>query len=261
MFEDLKPHLEDLRKRLVISTLTIGVAFCVCFGFWEVIFDWVAFPIQSALKNESIRAHLATLTVLEGVFVALKVAFFGSLVIAMPVIFWQFWLFVAPGLYKHEKKIVLPFVAFASTMFFCGVAFAYYVVLPVVVENVLLFGNGKFEGSISADNYVMFFTRLIIGFGIAFELPVLSYFLGKVGLITDESLKNFFKYAVVIIFVIAAIITPPDVLSQIFMAIPLIGLYGLSIVIVKFTNPAPKGDEEKQEGESSTQDSKNNKGV
>ena len=133
--------------------------------------------------------------------------------------------------------------------------------LPVVVENVLLFGNGKFEGSISADNYVMFFTRLIIGFGIAFELPVLSYFLGKVGLITDESLKNFFKYAVVIIFVIAAIITPPDVLSQIFMAIPLIGLYGLSIVILKFTNPAPKGDEEEQEGESNTQDSKDNKGV
>ena len=112
MFEDLKPHLEDLRKRLVISTLTIGVAFCVCFGFWEVIFDWVAFPIQSALKNESIRAHLATLTVLEGVFVALKVAFFGSLVIAMPVIFWQFWLFVAPGLYKHEKK---------NSPAFCGI--------------------------------------------------------------------------------------------------------------------------------------------
>ena len=131
-------------------------------------------------------------------------------------------------------------MAFASVMFLSGVFFAYYIVLPVVIENVLLFGSDKFEGSLSAENYVMFFTRLVIGFGIAFELPVLSYFLAKVGLITDASLKNFFKYAVVIIFVIAAIITPPDVLSQVFLAIPLIGLYGLSIIIARFVNPAPK---------------------
>lgn len=247
MFEDLKPHLQDLRKRLIISVAVLLLSFGICFNFWGVIFDWVAAPINSALENESIKAHLAALTILENIFVALKVAFFAALVVSMPIIFWQFWLFIAPGLYKHEKKIVLPFVAFASVMFACGVAFAYYIVLPVVIENVLLFGSDKFEGSLSAENYVMFFTRLVVGFGIAFELPVLSYFLAKVGMITDKSLKNFFKYAVVIIFIIAAIITPPDVLSQIFLAIPLVGLYGFSILIAHFVNPAPKDEEEEQE--------------
>lgn len=250
MFEDLKPHLQDLRKRLIISVAVLLLSFGVCFNFWGVIFDWVAAPINSALENESIKAHLAALTILENVFVALKVAFFAALVVSMPIIFWQFWLFIAPGLYKHEKKIVLPFVAFASVMFACGVGFAYYIVLPVVIENVLLFGSDKFEGSLSAENYVMFFTRLVVGFGIAFELPVLSYFLAKVGMITDKSLKNFFKYAVVIIFIIAAIITPPDVLSQIFLAIPLVGLYGFSILIARFVNPAPKeSEQEPQEDE------------
>ena len=244
------PHLQHLRKRLIISVAVLLLSFGVCFNFWGVIFDWVAAPINSALENESIKAHLAALTILENVFVALKVAFFAALVVSMPIIFWQFWLFVAPGLYKHEKKIVLPFVAFASVMFACGVGFAYYIVLPVVIENVLLFGSDKFEGSLSAENYVMFFTRLVVGFGIAFELPVLSYFLAKVGMITDKSLKNFFKYAVVIIFIIAAIITPPDVLSQIFLAIPLVGLYGFSILIARFVNPAHKeSEQEPQEDE------------
>ncbi|RDU55231.1 twin-arginine translocase subunit TatC [Helicobacter sp. MIT 00-7814] len=256
MFEDLKPHLQDLRKRLIISTLTLLVAFGACFSFWELLFDFVAAPMNKALSNDTINAHLATLSVLEGVFVALKVAFFAALVVSMPVIFWQFWLFVAPGLYKHEKKIVLPFVGFASAMFFVGVAFAYYLVLPVVIENVLLFGNDKFEGSISADNYVMFFTRLVIGFGITFELPVLSYFLARVGMITDKSMKSFFKYAVVIIFVIAALITPPDVISQIFLAIPLIGLYGISILIAKMVNPAKEEAEDLDEDEEEKPDSK-----
>lgn len=249
MFEDLKPHLQDLRKRLIISTLTLVVTFCVCFSFWEVIFDFVAAPINKALSKDTINAKLSQLAILESVFVALKVSLFASLTISMPVIFWQFWLFIAPGLYKHEKKVVLPFVAFASMMFFVGVAFAYYLVLPVVIENVLLFGSGKFEGNISADNYVMFFTRLIVGFGITFELPVLSYFLALVGMITDASMKSFFKYAVVIIFVIAAIITPPDVLSQIFLAIPLIGLYGISILIAKFVNPASLDEQDSQDKE------------
>ena len=125
-------------------------------------------------------------------------------------------------------------------MFALGVAFSYFGVLPFIIKNVLLFGNDQFEAYITAENYFAFFIRLIIGFGIAFELPVLCFFLGKVGLITDESLKGFFKYAVVIIFIIAAIIAPPDVISQVLLAIPLVMLYGISIVILKFVNPASK---------------------
>ncbi len=129
-------------------------------------------------------------------------------------------------------------------MFLIGAAFSYYVVFPFIIEYLATFGSDVFAANISASSYVSFFVRLILGFGMAFELPVLAYFLAKVGLITDVSLKAYFKYAIVVIFIVAAIITPPDVVSQIFMALPLVGLYGLSILIAKFVNPAPKDEEE-----------------
>ncbi|RDU72093.1 twin-arginine translocase subunit TatC [Helicobacter brantae] len=247
MFEDLKPHIQDLRKRLVISFGVLIVVFFICFSFWETIFEWIKLPLSEAFGEGGVKGELVQLSPAEGVFTAMKVSFFASLALSMPVIFWQIWLFVAPGLYKHEKMIVLPFVFFASIMFAIGAGFAYFVVFPFVIKYILAFGNQQFSSSISVENYVTFFTRLILGFGIAFELPVLSYFLGKIGLITDATLKGFFKYAIVIIFIIAAVITPPDVLSQFFMAIPLIGLYGLSILILSFVNPAPKEEEESEE--------------
>lgn len=243
MFEDLKPHIQDLRKRLIISCLTLIIVFLVCFSFWDHIFEWIKLPLTQAFQND-VRGELVQLSPAEGVFTAMKVSFFASLAISMPVIFWQIWLFIAPGLYKHEKMIIIPFVFFATLMFAIGASFAYFIVFPYVIKYVLLFGNEFFSANISVENYVTFFTRLILGFGIAFELPVLSYFLAKVGLITDETLKGFFKYAIVIIFIIAAIITPPDVLSQFFMAIPLIGLYGISILIAKIINPAPPAEKE-----------------
>lgn len=248
MFEDLKPHIQDLRKRLVISCLTLIVVFIICFSFWEHIFELIKLPLSEAFAGE-VKGELVQLSPAEGVFTAMKVSFFTSLVISMPVIFWQLWLFVAPGLYKHEKMIVLPFVLFASIMFTIGASFAYFVVFPYVIKYILMFGNSLFVSNISVESYVTFFTRLILGFGIAFELPVLSFFLAKVGLITDATLKGFFKYAIVIIFIIAAVITPPDVLSQFFMAIPLIGLYGISILIAKLINPAPKEEEDNKEEE------------
>lgn len=241
MFEDLKPHIQDLRKRLIISSLTLIIVFFICFSFWQYIFEWIKLPLTQAFAHD-IKGELVQLSPAEGVFTAMKVSFFTSLVISMPIIFWQLWLFIAPGLYKHEKMLIIPFVLFATIMFAIGASFAYFVVFPFVIKYVLLFGNELFSANISAENYVTFFTHLILGFGIAFELPVLSYFLAKVGLITDATLKGFFKYAIVIIFIIAAIITPPDVLSQFLMAIPLVGLYGLSILIAKVVNPASKED-------------------
>lgn len=239
MFEDLKPHIQDLRKRLVISTATILVAFIVCFSFWKSIFEFVKSPIESAF-SDNIKGTLMQLTPLEGIFSAMSISFLAALVISTPIIFWQIWLFVAPGLYKKEKKIILPFVFFGSAMFALGAAFAYYIVFPFMIKYILMFGNDMFAANISIESYVGFFIRIVLGFGVAFELPVLAYFLARVGLITDESLKNFFKYAVVLIFIIAAIITPPDPFSQLLMAIPLVGLYGLAIIIAYFTNPAQK---------------------
>ena len=239
MFEDLKPHLEDLRKRLIISTATVMVAFIVCFSFWKSIFEFVKSPIAKAF-SDSVEGTLMQLTPLEGIFSAMSLAFLAALVVSTPVIFWQIWLFVAPGLYKKEKKIIVPFVFFGSCMFALGAGFAYYVVFPFMIKYILMFGNDMFAANISIESYVGFFIRIVLGFGVAFELPVLAYFLARIGLITDETLKNFFKYAVVLIFIIAAIITPPDPFSQLLMAIPLVGLYGLAILIARFTNPAPK---------------------
>ncbi|WP_295700737.1 twin-arginine translocase subunit TatC [Helicobacter mastomyrinus] len=246
MLEDLKPHIQDLRKRLIISVCVFFAAFIVCFGFWEIIFAFIKAPLVDVLGSE-VRGKFIASGMIEGIFIAMKSALFAALVLAMPVIFWQTWIFVAPGLYKHEKKVVVPFVFFGTMMFAIGVAFSYYGVLPFIIKNVLLFGNDQFEAYITAENYFTFFIRLVIGFGIAFELPVLCFFLGKVGLITDESLKGFFKYAVVLIFIIAAIIAPPDVISQILLAIPLTGLYGISILVLKWVNPATIIVEEDEE--------------
>ncbi|TLD95465.1 twin-arginine translocase subunit TatC [Helicobacter jaachi] len=236
MLEDLKPHIQDLRKALIISISVLFVVFVGCFFFWERIFEIIKMPLTEVLGSE-IKGKFIASGMIEGIFIAMKSALFAALIISMPVIFWQIWVFVAPGLYKHEKKVVIPFMIFGTTMFGIGVVFAYFGILPFLIKNVLLFGNNQFEAYITAENYFAFFIRLIIGFGIAFELPVLCFFLGKVGLITDKSLKDFFKYAIVIIFIIAAIIAPPDVISQILLAIPLSILYGLSILVLKFVNP------------------------
>lgn len=242
MFEDLKPHIQDLRKRLMIALASVVIAFIVCFAFWKQIFGVIKVPIENAFARD-VQGLLVQLSPLEGIFSAMSVAFLAAFTICVPIIFWQLWLFVAPGLYKNEKKIILPFVFFGTAMFAMGALFAYYVVFPFMIEYILLFGNDMFEANISIESYVSFFIRVVLGFGVAFELPVLAYFLAKVGMITDESLKGFFKYAVVIIFIIAAIITPPDPFSQLLMAIPLVILYGFSILIARLVNPAKRAPE------------------
>ena len=158
----------------------------------------------------------------------------------MPIVFWQLWLFVAPGLYKHEKKLILPFVFFGSFMFGLGLFFCYQVVFPLIIRYVLAFGNEVVEANIASDEYLSFFIRIMLAFGFVFELPVMAFFLGKIGLITDNTLKRSFRYAVVAIFVIAAIVTPPDVISQLLLAVPMVVLYGVAIIILKFVNPEKK---------------------
>lgn len=241
MFEDLKPHIADLRKRLTISSITVIVMFFVCFAFYEPILEWMMLPVKDALPTGS---NMVAVEIQETFFTAMKVAFFAGFIVSLPVIFWQMWLFLAPGLYDHEKKLVIPFVFFATLMFLIGGAFAYYIVIPVGFDFLVAFGSKVVTVLPSIGKYVGFFTKLIIGFGIAFELPVITFFLAKIGLVDDKMLKNFFKYAVVLIFILAAVLTPPDVISQVLMATPLILLYGVSIYIAKIFNPAPKDEEE-----------------
>ena len=241
MFEELRPHLAELRKRLLVSIAVFFIAFIVSFGFWEEILDWVIAPLKAVLPEGSkvIFTHP-----LEAFFTALKVSFFAALICSLPAIFWQLWLFIAPGLYEHEKKLILPFVISGSVMFVLGALFAYYIVFPFGLNYLMNFASDQFVAMPKANEYATFFIKMMFGFGLAFELPVITFFLAKLGLVTDESLRSFFKYAIIVIFAIAALLTPPDILSQLLMAGPLIILYGVSILIARLVNPAQKDDDD-----------------
>lgn len=242
MFEELRPHLIELRKRLLISVLCVGVMFLVCFAFNAKILAILTLPLEAVLPE--IAKQINFIEVQEPLFTAMKVSFFTAFLIALPVIFWQFWRFVAPGLYDNEKRLALPFVLFASTMFLLGSLFCYFVVVPFTFKFLIDFGANvqNFKPVISIGSYVGFFTKLMIAFGLAFEMPVITYFFAKLGLMDDDFLKRNFRIAVLAIFIFAALMTPPDVFSQFMLALPLCALYGLSILIAKRINPAPKDE-------------------
>lgn len=253
MFDELRPHLVELRKRLGLSVLSIFIAFIIAFVFHEVILEWITAPLNEALaqvahlSKKAADGMVTTHQVGGAFFVALKVSFFAGLIGALPFILYQIWLFIAPGLYSNEKKMVLPFVVGGTVMFVVGVLFAYYIVTPFGFQFLITFGSFLYTPLINIEDYVGFFTKIMMGFGIAFELPVFAYFLALLGLVTDKTLKDFFRYAVLIIFVLAALLTPPDILTQLLMAAPLIVLYGASILIVKIVNPyIPDEDDEKE---------------
>lgn len=258
MLEDLRPHLVELRKRLTISVFSFVVVFMVMFAYSQPLLDWVTQPLHDALVNVgkisplAAKGMMTTNQVGGAFFMAMKVSFFASIIFSLPIILSQIWLFIAPGLYDNEKKMLIPFVLGGSIMFAMGVAFAYYVVTPIGFTFLITFGSATFTPLINIEDYVGFFTKIMFGFGIAFELPIFAYFLALIGVITDRTLIDFFRYAIVLIFIIAALLSPPDVLSQLLMAFPLIILYGFSILIVKYVNPAPKdADEEELEEEKS----------
>lgn len=234
MLEELKPHIADLRKRLMISGIALAIAFFGCFFLYEPILDWMMVPVEAVLPANS---TMVAVEIQETFFTALKVAFFSGFIVSLPIIFWQLWLFLAPGLYDHEKKLVIPFVFFATLMFLIGASFAYYIVVPFGFDFLINFGSAVVTVLPSIGKYVGFFTKLLFGFGVAFELPVITFFLAKIGLVDDKMLKDFFKYAIVLIFIMASLLTPPDVITQFLMAGPLILLYIVSIYIAKVFNP------------------------
>jgi len=253
MFDELRPHLIELRKRLAISVGSLIVMFFVMFYFHEPLLNWMVEPLNSALLEvgkKSVHAADGMITTSQvggAFFVAIKVAFFASIVGALPIILSQIWMFIAPGLYANEKKMIIPFIVGGTTMFLVGVLFAYYVVTPFGFDFLITFGSFKFTPLINIEDYVGFFTKIMFGFGLAFELPIFAYFLALLGLVNDRQMTDFFKYAIVIIFIVAALLTPPDVLTQLLMAGPLVILYGFSILIVKMVNPAPPQEEDEEE--------------
>ena len=255
MFDELRPHLIELRKRLGISVASLIVMFFVMFYFHEPILNWIVEPLNVALievGKKSLHAADGMVTTNQvggAFFVALKVSFFAAILAALPIILAQIWMFIAPGLYANEKKMIIPFIVGGTGMFFVGVLFAYYVVTPFGFDFLITFGSFKFTPLINIEDYVGFFTKIMFGFGLAFELPIFAYFLALLGMVDDRQMRDFFKYAIVIIFIVAALLTPPDVLTQLLMAGPLVILYGISILIVRLVNPAPSLEEEDEDQE------------
>ncbi|MDP3301199.1 MAG: twin-arginine translocase subunit TatC [Sulfuricurvum sp.] len=260
MFDDLRPHLVELRKRLGISVAAVIIMSIFMWSFHDALLTWITQPLIDALtatakiSRKAAQGMIVTKELSEAFFVAMKVSFFAGLLAALPVILSQIWLFIAPGLYANEKRMMIPIVVGGTVMFLIGAAFAYYFVTPMGFAFFIEFGSATFVPMYNISEYVEFFTKIIFGFGLAFELPVFAYFLALMGLIDDRMMKDFFRYAIVLIFILAALLTPPDVLSQIMMAVPLILLYGISILIVGAVNPAPKEDLASLEDEEETID-------
>ena len=222
-------HLGDLRKRIINSFIFILIFFLISWHFREEIYNWLSVPILQFLDNKLVYTSLT-----EPIMMYIKLSFIASLFMGSPLIFHQLWLFISPGLYKKERRYVLPFVIMATVFFLMGGAFGYYVVFPMYVKFLLGFGH-EFNQLIKIKEYFSLILTVLLGLACMFELPVMVFLLSKLGLVTSRFLIKYFKYAVVLIFILAAILTPtPDVINQSIFAIPTILLYLLSILIARF---------------------------
>lgn len=219
-------HLEELRWRLVKSAGTILLFSIVAYFFADPILDFLTRYIDAVYFNAPTEAFS----------VRIKLSIIVGLMAALPVVFWQIWQFIVPGLYRNEARLVIPVVILATISFVGGAAFCFFLVLPVGMKFLLGFGTEKIQPLISVGRYISFVTWMCLGFGVVFELPIVCFFLGRIGLIDSGMLKRVRRYAIVAILVLAAAITPsPDMFSQVMLAAPLYVLYELSIVIVRLT--------------------------
>ena len=235
----LLEHLIELRRRLLWSFATVAVAFCVCFYFARDIFAVLVQPLLVAGQNKLIYTQI-----FEAFFVELKVAFFAALMVSFPILANQLWLFIAPGLYKQEKRAVLPFLLATPVLFTMGASLAYFVAIPVALSFLLganfqgMVGGVQQEALPAVGNYLGFVMQFLFGFGFSFLLPVLLMLLESTGIVTRAQLVSSRRYAIVGAFGIAMVLTPPDIGSMLLLAIPLCILYELTLIATWFTERA-----------------------
>ncbi|MDX9788627.1 MAG: twin-arginine translocase subunit TatC [Desulfobacterales bacterium] len=252
MLEDEKipftDHLEELRKRLITCFIAVGVGFVVSYGFKDKLFEILTRPLVAVMKTGD---KIIFTGLPEAFFTYLKVAFLTGIGLATPVILYQFWMFVAPGLYEKERKLLIPVVFLSSFFFLGGALFGYFIVFPFGFQFFMSFATETIRPMPSMREYLSFSSKMLLAFGLVFEMPLVITFMSRLGVVNVDFLKKNRKYAILFFFIGAAILTPPDVVSQILMAVPLMGLYEISIIGAKiFQNkPTPADEDPKAEEE------------
>ena len=233
-------HLAELRKRLINSFIFLLIFFVGCYFFAEYIYGFLVEPFAKAVKDDGTDRRLIFTALQETFLTYLKVAFFTAFFVTCPFILMQIWKFIAPGLYKHEKTAILPYLVLTPILFFLGGMLVYYLIMPLAIKFFLSFESTGMSTSLpiqleaKVNEYLSLVMKLIFAFGISFQLPVVLSLLARVGVVDSDFLKKRRKYVIVIIFAAAALLTPPDPITQIGLAIPLLILYELSIFSVKF---------------------------
>jgi sec-independent protein translocase protein TatC len=243
----LTAHLEELRKRLVYSFLAIGVAFAVSYAFIKDIVEILMRPLVQMLPKGS---SLIFTAVPEAFFVYFKAAFLAGVFLSSPFILYQIWAFVSPGLYEREKKYIYPYLFVSSAFFVAGALFCYFIVFPVMFRFFLSFASEVIQPLPAIKEYLTFTIKLLLAFGLLFQWPALVLFLSRMGVISSKTLAKNRKYAILGIFVIAAVLTPPDLVSQLLLAGPLLAMYEGSIWMAKFCGKKPQEETNEDSGES-----------
>jgi len=239
-------HLDELRKRLIRILIAVGIGFVACWYLREWLFQVITAPLVKVLPQNS---HMIYTSLPEAFFNYMKISFYASLFLTSPFTLYQLWKFVSPGLYPTEKKYVAPFVISSTILFIGGVLFGYYLALPPAYSFFVEFSSDFLKPMFSLKEYLSLSLKLLLAFGLSFELPVFIFFMAKIGIVNSKTLAKQRRYAILVIFIAAAILTPsPDAVTQIIMAIPLMILYEFSIFIARFAEKKhPEADDTKED--------------